>query len=64
MTSLTDVIKAFKKYRPYTDLNIPFNRLRNCDYPLTDPELSGLIDEDTMKKIQEYFINLLELETP
>ena len=62
-----DVIEAFKTYRPYTDLNIPFNRLRSSDYPLTDPGLSGLIDEeeeDTMKRIQEYFINLLDLEKP
>jgi len=65
--SYADVIEAFKRYRPYTDLNIPFNRLRSCDYPLTDPGLSGLIEEeeeDTMKRIQEYFINLLELEKP
>ena len=64
--SYADVIKAFKTYRPYTDLNIPFNRLRSSDYPLTDPGLSGLIDEeeeDTMKRIQEYFINLLDLES-
>ena len=63
-----DVIKTFKRYRPHTDLNIPFNRLRNRDYPLTDPGLSGLIEEeeevDTMKRIQGYFINLLALEKP
>ena len=65
--SYADVIEVFKAYRPYTDLKIPFNRLRSSDYPLTDPGLSGLIDEeekDTMKRIQEYFINLLDLEKP
>jgi len=35
--------------------------------PLTDPGLSGLIDEeeeeeDTMRRVHEYFINLLDLE--
>jgi len=65
--SYADVVEAFKAYRPYTDLKIPFNRLRSSDYALTDPGLSGLIDEeeeDTMKRIQEYFINLLDLEKP
>ena len=65
--SYADVVEAFKAYRPYTDLKIPFNRLRSSDYPLTDPGLSGLIDEeeeDTMKRIKEYFINLLDLEKP
>ena len=63
--SYADVIKAFNTYRPYSDLKIPYNRLRSSDYPLTDPGLSGLIneeEEETMRKIQQYFINLLELE--
>lgn len=58
----TDVVEAFKTYRPHTDLKIPINRLLSTDYPLTDPGLSGLIDEeeeDTMKRVHEYFINLL-----
>jgi predicted nucleotidyltransferase component of viral defense system len=60
-----DVVEAFKRYRPHTDLNIPINRLLSTDYPLTDPGLSGLIDEeeeDTMRRVHEYFINLLDLE--
>ena len=63
--SYKDMIQAFKTYRPYTGLNIPIKRLLNSDYPLTDPGLSGLIDEDeeeTCKRIQEYFINLIDLE--
>jgi predicted nucleotidyltransferase component of viral defense system len=63
--SYADVIKAFKTYRPHTDLNIPINSLLSADYPLTDPGLSGLIDEeeeDTMRKVQEYFINILDLK--
>ena len=61
------MVQAFKAYRPYTDLKIPYNNLRSSDYPLTDPGLSGLIDEeeeDTIERIQEYFIKLLDLETP
>ena len=64
--SYADVVEAFKVYRPYTDLKIPYNRLRSSDYSLTDPGLSGLIDEDeedTMERIQEYFIKLLDLES-
>ncbi len=60
-----DVVEAFKTYRPHTDLKIPINRLLSTDYPLTDPGLSGLIDEeeeDTMRRVHEYFINLLDLE--
>ena len=63
--SYEDMVKAFKLYRPYTDLQIPIKRLLSADYPLTDPGLSGLIDEkevDTMKKVQDYFISLLDLE--
>ena len=63
--SYADVIKAFKTFRPHTDLKIPINRLLSTNYPLTDPGLSGLIDEeeeDTMRRIQEYFINLMALE--
>ena len=62
-----DVVEAFKTYRPHTDLKIPINRLLSTDYPLTDPGLSGLIDEeeeDTMRRVHEYFINLLDLEKP
>ncbi len=63
--SYIDVVQAFKAYRPYTDLKIPYNNLRSSDYPLTDPGLSGLIDEEekTMEKIKEYFIILLDLES-
>ena len=59
------VVEAFKTYRPHTDLKIPINRLLSTDYPLTDPGLSGLIDEEeeeTMRRVHEYFINLLDLE--
>jgi predicted nucleotidyltransferase component of viral defense system len=65
--SYEDILHAFKTYRPHTDLNLPINNLLNSEYPLTDPGLDGLIDEeeeDTMKRIQEYFINLLDLEKP
>lgn len=65
--SYADVIKAFKTYRPYSDLKIPYNRLRSIDYPLTDPGLLGLIEEEeeeTVRRIQEYFIKLLDLEKP
>lgn len=60
--SYADVVEAYNSYRPHTDLKIPFNRLRGSDYPLTDPGLSGLIDEeeeDICRRIQEYFIKLL-----
>ena len=63
--SYEDMILAFKAYRPYTDLKIPIKRLLSSDYPLTDPGLSGLIDEDeedTMRRIQKYFINLIDIE--
>ncbi len=63
--SFADMVQAFKVYRPYTDLNIPIKRLLSSDYPLTDPGLSALIDEteeDVCKKIQEYFINLIDIE--
>ncbi len=65
--SYADVVEAFKAYRPYTDLQIPINRLLSTDYPLTDPGLSGLIDEDeeeTKRRIQDYFINLPGLKNP
>ncbi len=63
--SYADVVDAYNTYRPYTDLKIPFNRLRGSDYPLTDPGLSGLIGEDeeeTIKRIHEYFIKLIDIE--
>ncbi len=63
--SYADVVKAFKAYRPHTDLKIPINRLLSTNYPLTDPGLSGLInetEENTVKRIHEYFINLLGSE--
>ena len=41
-----DVVDAYNTYRAHMDLKIPLNRLRSSDYPLTDPGLSGLIDED------------------
>ena len=63
--SYADILQAFKTYRPHTDINLPINNLLNSDYPLTDPGLAGLIDEnedDTMRRIQEYFINLKDIE--
>jgi len=64
--TFADMIQAYNKYRPYTDLNIPFNRLRNSDYPLTDPGLSSLIDkkneEETLSEIQKYFIKIIDRE--
>lgn len=62
--SFNDVLRIYKTYRPYTDTNIPINRLRSSDYPLTDPGLSGMIDEEedaTIRKIQEYFVDLISL---
>jgi len=63
--SFSDVIQAYNTYRPHTDLKIPIKRLLSSDYPLTDPGLFSLIDEeeeDTCRRIQEYFINLIDID--
>lgn len=61
--SYEDLIHAYKAYRPSTSLEIPKKRLLSTNYPLTDPGLMGLIEEDeqiTIDRVHHYFDNLLK----
>lgn len=56
--SYADLVRAYKTYRPGASLEIPKQRLLDTDYPLTDPGLSGLVDEpeaDIINRIYHYF---------
>lgn len=60
--SYQDLITAFQKYRPGTSLEIPKKRLLNSDYPLADPGLMGLVEQDEaviIGEIKKYFTELL-----
>lgn len=60
--SYEDLIDAYKVYRPETSLEIPKKRLLCTDYPLTDPGLLGLIEEEeklTINRVHRYFDSLL-----
>lgn len=55
--SYADLVRAYKTYRPDASLDIPKQRLLDRDYPLTDPGLSGLVDEpeaDIINRIHQY----------
>jgi len=56
--SYADLVRAYKAYRPGASLEIPKQRLLDTNYPLTDPGLSGLVDEpeaDIINRVYHYF---------
>jgi len=60
--SYEDLIEAYRIYRPGTSLDFPKKRLLSTDYPLTDPGLLGLLEEDEtviITEIQSYFDELI-----
>ena len=60
--SYANLVHAYKTYRPGASLEIPKQRLLDRDYPITDPGLSGLVDEpeaDIVNRIYHYFSTII-----